>query len=143
MRELRRGSEVSLPRPRITPEQLERAVKVQRHTKEADLGRALIELGLVGEREVLQAKAQEQGIGYVDLYRVHIDEDALDAVPARIAKAHTVIPVKKDFGTLWLAMPDNKNIHALDDVQLVSGCRVVPVLAAADAIEDAILRYYN
>lgn len=126
----------------LKPEQLEEAVKVQQQTKEPDLGRVLISLGIVGEREVLQAKAQEMGIGFVDLDRVNIESSAINVVPERIAKAHSVIPVKKDGQTLWLAMSNDKNIIALDDVKMASGCRVVPVLALPGAIEDAIKKSY-
>lgn len=126
----------------LKPEQLEEAVKVQQQTKEPDLGRVLISLGMVGEREVLQAKAQEMGIGFVDLDRVQIESSALNVVPERIAKAHSVIPVKKDGQTLWLAMANDKNIMALDDVKMASGCRVIPVLALPGAIEDAIKKSY-
>lgn len=127
----------------LKPEQLEEAVKVQQQTKEPDLGRVLISLGMVGEREVLQAKAQEMGIGFVDLDRINIESSALNVVPERIAKAHSVIPVKKDGQTLWLAMANDKNILALDDVKMASGCRVVPVLAVPGAIEDAIKKSYS
>jgi type IV pilus assembly protein PilB len=126
----------------LKPEQLEEAVKVQQQTKEPDLGRVLISLGMVGEREVLQAKAQEMGIGFVDLDRVNIESSAINVVPERIAKAHSVMPVKKDGTTLWLAMANDKNILALDDVKMASGCRVVPVLAVPGAIEDAIKKSY-
>ncbi len=127
----------------LKPEQLEEAVKVQQQTKEPDLGRVLVSLGLVGEREVLQAKAQEMGIGFVDLDRVNIESSAINVVPERIAKSHSVIPVKKDGQTLWLAMANDKNILALDDVKMASGCRVVPVLALPGAIEDAIKKNYS
>lgn len=127
----------------LKPEQLEEAVKVQQQTKEPDLGRVLVSLGIVGEREVLQAKAQEMGIGFVDLDRVNIESSAINVVPERIAKAHSVIPVKKDGQTLWLAMSNDKNILALDDVKMASGCRVVPVLALPGAIEDAIKKNYS
>ena len=54
----------------LKPEQLEEANKVKEQTKAADLGKVLIQLGMVGEREVLQAKAQEMGYAFVDLDRI-------------------------------------------------------------------------
>ncbi len=127
----------------LKPEQLEEAVKVQQQTKEPDLGRVFVSLGIVGEREVLQAKAQEMGIGFVDLDRITIESSAINVVPERIAKTHSVVPVKKDGQTLWLAMANDKNILALDDVKMASGCRVIPVLAVPGAIEDAIKKSYS
>jgi type IV pilus assembly protein PilB len=127
----------------LSPEQLDEAMRLQQQTKEPDLGRIFTSLGMVGEREVLQAKAQEMGIGFVDLDRVQIESSAINVVPERIARAHSVFPVKKDGQTLWLAMANDKNILALEDVKMASGCRVVPVLAVSRAIEDAIERYYS
>lgn len=127
----------------LKPEQLEEAQKVQQQTKNPDLGRVLIELGMVGEREILQARAQEAGYAFVDLDRVTIESTALNVVREQIVKNHSVIPVKKQDNLLYVAMSNVNNLQAIDDVQLASGCRVVPVLAVPGAIEDAIRKYYT
>jgi len=134
--------EFLLERGYLKPDQLEEAKKVQQQTKQ-ELGKVILELGMVGEREVLLARAQEQGIGFADLDRTQIDSSAINVVPERIAKNHSVIPVKKDGSTLYLAMANTNNIQAMDDVRMVSGCRVVPVLAVPGAIEDALKKYYG
>ncbi|MFN3683478.1 MAG: GspE/PulE family protein [Fimbriimonadaceae bacterium] len=127
----------------LKPEQLEEAQRVAKQTNNPDIGRVLIELGMVGEREVTEARAQEMGLGFVDLDRMQqIDSSAVNVVPERIAKLHGVLPVRKEGMNLWLAMSNPNNIQALDDVRMVSGCRVIPVLAVPGAIEDAIRRAY-
>jgi type IV pilus assembly protein PilB len=127
----------------LTQEKLEKAQKVQQQTKNPDLGRVLVETGAVGEREVLQAKAQEMGIAFADLDRVNVDSSAINVVPERLAKNHSVCPVKKQDNTLYLAMSNTNNLQAIDDVTMASGCRVVPVMAVPGAIDDALRRYYN
>lgn len=127
----------------LSQEQLDQGKQVQNQTKAADLGRVLIELGFVGEREVVLARAQESNIPFVDLDRIQIESSALNVVPDRIAKNHNVIPVKKDGTTLWLAMANPANIQAQDDVRMVSGCKVVTVAAVPGAVEDAIKKYYG
>lgn len=127
----------------LSPEKLEEARKVQQQTKEVDLGKVLIQLGFVGEREVLQAKSQEQNVPFVNLDSTQIESSAINIVPERIAKNHSVIPVKKEGTTLWLAMGNIGDLRAMDDVQMASGCRVVPVQAVPGAIEDAIKKYYS
>ncbi|RMG24259.1 MAG: type II secretion system protein GspE [Armatimonadetes bacterium] len=127
----------------LKPEHLEEALKVQKQSNAKDLGRVLVDLGFVGEREMMEARAQEKGLGFVDLDRHTIDSSAINVVPERIARAHNVIPVRKDGMTLYLAMANDANIEAQDQVRLVSGCRVVPVLAVPGAIEDAIRKYYG
>ncbi|GMV89118.1 MAG: pilus biosynthesis protein TapB [Chthonomonas sp.] len=126
----------------LAKEQLDEALKVQQQTKNPDLGRILVELNFVGEREVVEARAQEAGMPFVDLDRTEIETSATNVVPERIAKLHTVIPVKKEGMQLLLAMANPRNIQALDDVKLASGCRVVPAMAVPGAIEDAIRKSY-
>lgn len=126
----------------LKQEQHDEALRVQQQTKEADLGRVLVSLGFVGEREVLQAKAAEMGIPFVDLDRITIESSALNVVNERIAKNHSVIPVRKEGQQLWLAMGNTSNIQAIDDVRIASGCRVIPCLALPAAIEEALKKYY-
>ncbi|MBI5708443.1 MAG: Flp pilus assembly complex ATPase component TadA [Armatimonadetes bacterium] len=127
----------------VKPEQLDEAKQVQEQTKEVDLGRVLMQLGMVGEREVLEARAQELGYAFADLDNVQIDSSALNIVPERIAKLHNVIPIRKEGTNLWLAMAKISDIQAQDDVRMSSGCKVIPVMAVAGAVEDAIKRFYT
>ena len=125
----------------LKPEQLQEAQKVQQQTRQP-FDKVLVELGMVGEREVLQAKAQEMGIPFVDLDRTPIESSAINVVPERLVKMHNAIPVKKQDTQLWVAMSNPQNIQAIDDLATASGCRVIPVIAVPGAIEDAIRKNY-
>lgn len=127
----------------LKPEQEEEAKKVHQQSGGGDFGKVLVQLGMVGEREVAQARAQEMGYAFADLDRITIESSALNVVREQIAKNHSVIPVKKDGMNLYVAMSDPTNIQTLDDVRLASGCRVIPVVALQGAIEDAIRKYYG
>lgn len=130
----------------LKQEQFEEAKKVAQNTGQSDISKVLIQLNMVGEREVLQAKAQEMGYGFADLDRVTIDSNAVSSVPERIVKAHNAMPVRKDLqsNTLWVAMSNPGNIMALDDIKIASGAsRVVPVVSVPGAIDDAIKKYYG
>ena len=127
----------------LKPEQLTEAQKVQQQTGQRDISNVLISLNMVGEREVLMAKAQELGMGFVDLDRTQVDSSAINVVPDRLPKSHNAVPVKKDGSQLWVAMSNPGNIMAIDDIKMASGCRVIPVMAVPGAIEDAIKKYYG
>lgn len=126
----------------LKPEQVVEAQKVQKQTNQP-FDRVLKELNMVGERELLQAKAQEMGYGFVDLDRITIDSSAINVVPERVAKQHNAIPVKKDGTTLYVAMSNPADIVAQDNIKIASGCRVVPVVAVPGAIDDAMRKYYG
>jgi len=126
----------------LTQDKLDEATKVSQQTG-TPIDKVLVQLNLVAEKDVLNAKAAEMGIGFANLDGITIESSALNVVPERIVKNHSVIPVRKDGQTLYLAMGNPNNIGALDDVRLASGCRVIPVLAVPGAIEDAIRKYYG
>ncbi len=126
----------------MSADQAQEATKMSQQTN-SPIDKVIVQLGFAGEREVLQGKAQEQGLGFADLDRMTIDSSALNVVPERIVKNHSAIPVRKDGQTLYVAMKNSSNISAIDDLRLASGCRVVPVLAVPGAIEDAIKKYYS
>ncbi|GAB4122539.1 MAG: ATPase, T2SS/T4P/T4SS family [Fimbriimonadaceae bacterium] len=125
----------------LKQEQLEEASKVQAQTGK-DISIILRDLGMVGEREIVEARAQEQGHLFVDLDRFSIESSAVNIVPERLVKLHNAIPVKKDGMTLWVAMENPNNLEAIDQIQLASGCRVRPAIALPAAIEDAIRKHY-
>ena len=126
----------------LTKEQADEAAKVQQQTGQQDVGKVVINLGFAAERHVLEARAQEQGVGFIDLDKVQVDSSAVNMVPERICKTHTVMPVKKDGMTIYVAMSNLLNIQAQDDIRMITGCRVIPVMAVTGAIEDAIKKYY-
>ena len=127
----------------VTQAHIDEATKVMQQSKSNDLGKALVELGHLGEREMLEGKAQEEGIAFVDLDRYTIDASAINMVPERIVKNHTVIPVRKEGNVLFIAMSNPNNIQAIDDVRMVSRLDVKPVRAVGEAIEEAIRKHYG
>jgi type IV pilus assembly protein PilB len=128
----------------ITQEQLEQATSVSNQTGKKDIGKVLVELKFVGEREIYEAKANEMNVPFADIDRLPpIDSSALNVVPDRLAKNHNVLPLRKDGSTLYLAMSDINNIEAQDDIRMISGCRVIPVMAVPGAIEDGIRKNYG
>ncbi len=127
----------------VSQEQLDEALKLQAQTKNPDLGKILVGLNYVGEREVIHAQAQEAGLPFADLDNVQPESSAINVVPDRIAKQHNVLPLKKEGGTIFLAMANPNNVEAIDAVRFASACIVKPVVAVPGAIDDAIRRAYG
>jgi len=65
----------------LKQEQLEEASKVQAQTGK-DISIILRDLGMVGEREIMEARAQEQGHLFVDLDRFSIESSAVNRLKA-------------------------------------------------------------
>ena len=126
----------------ITADQLDQAREVQKSAP-GDLGRIIVDLGYAAERDVVESKAQAEGLHFIDLTKHKPEPSALNVVPGAIARKHNALPVKKDGAKLWVAMADPRNIVAVDDIRMVSRCQIVPLAAVASDLEDAISSAYG
>ncbi|MES2462217.1 MAG: ATPase, T2SS/T4P/T4SS family, partial [Armatimonadota bacterium] len=126
----------------ITADQLNQAREVQKSTP-GDLGRIIVDLGYAAERDVVESRAQAEGLPFVDLTKHKPEPSAINVVPAHVARRHNALPVKKDGTKLWVAMIDPRNVVALDEIRMVSRCQVAPLAAVATDLEDALAAAYG
>ncbi|HOF86754.1 MAG TPA: ATPase, T2SS/T4P/T4SS family [Armatimonadota bacterium] len=117
----------------ITADQLKQALAVQK-TKNEKLGRILIELGFVSERQVLAAYAQQLAIPLYDP-TVAPDPSVAKVIPDHLVQRYNVVPLRRDGNKLVVAMLDPSNVFALDDLRLVTGFDIDPVLATPDDMD--------
>ncbi len=126
----------------ITPEQLEGVFSEQRRTGKR-FAKVLLEQGLVGEEALLAVMEKQLKIPRVNLGFRHIDPAAAGAIPAEIALRRKVIPLEKDNRQITMAMADPLDLAAVDEVAMVTGAEVKPVLAEESAIDHLITQLYS
>ena len=126
----------------ITLEQLQQVREAQK-TAPGEIGQIITDLGFATEKQVMQARARQLNIPFVDLTTQKIQPGATDAVPENIARRHKVMPLGKNGNRLTVAMADVNNIMALDDLRSVTRLQITPALAPEAAILDAIDRNYS
>ncbi|MBM3333801.1 Flp pilus assembly complex ATPase component TadA [Candidatus Sumerlaeota bacterium] len=129
-------------RKELDPDDLERALREHYQTGER-LGQILIRMGLATEESVLRALAEQLSIPYVRLSETEIPRDAIQRVPAKIATHYHLMPVGKADGSLRVAVSDPLDMHTLDDLRLIVGAEIEPVISTREEIEKAIKRYYG
>ncbi len=110
---------------------------------EKDLQDYLLEQKMVDEKEMLGAISKEMRIPPIDLDRVTVPDDAREALPQDLATYYDVVPVSKLDNILTLAVANPFDVLKLDDVRIVTGCEVRPVVSTQRAIRGAIERVYN
>lgn len=127
----------------ITQEQLGEAKDAQKAAP-GDIGQIILDLGYANPKQVMQARARQLNIPFVDLTVQRIDPSAVNVVPEHVVRRHKVMPVLKQGNRLTVAISDTQNIVALDDLRSVTrGLQIVPALALPDAIDEAINRHYK
>jgi type IV pilus assembly protein PilB len=124
----------------ITEEQLQQALERQRETGEP-LGRVLVDMKMVSEGALTSILARQIGLRYVDLANYDVDISACSLVDAEMARRYTLIPIGFEGDKLLVAMADPTNVFALDDVRIMTGMDVEPVVATKEDIIAAINRY--
>ena len=101
----------------------------------------LLEEEVISMDELARATAQRFGLCHVDLSSFKIDLAALNLLSAQAARRLNAAPIGfDDSGRLRVAISDPSNVIALDDLKLVSGHEVQPVVASAEDIQGLIGR---
>jgi type IV pilus assembly protein PilB len=125
----------------ITQKQLQTALEYQNVTGE-ELGDVLQKLNFVTEKQITEVLEFEFGIPFVDLNNISISPSVANIIPPTIAKRHHLIPVKIDHSALYIAMEDPLNFIAIDDVRMISGMDVIPMMTSGKAIQKSINQLY-
>jgi type IV pilus assembly protein PilB len=127
----------------VSQEQLAAAHEDQRQFG-GDVGRILVDRGVISEILLLRVLSHQLGIPMVDPEALELRPELLQAVPVQICERYGVIPVDGDPAqrTLRMATPDPANRAHSQEVETALGMRVELAAATAASIEHAIRRHY-
>ncbi len=127
----------------LTEEQLEQALALQRERK-IKLGDALIQLKFLRAEDILKALSIQLGFPYENKIDVEsISPELVANLPINYAKQNEVLPLRKEGNSLVVAISDPTNFYALDDLRMLFGCEIKPVIASSYEIVNAINAVYN
>ncbi len=135
-------AETLLQKGLITSEQLSEAEKLRRE-RGLRLDLALVELGYVGEEDLLKVMSEQLGIEIVDLSNVEVDAETLRSLPAKLVYRKKLVPVSRSDGYMTVATSDPYDLYAFDELRLLTGLEVLPVLATAEEIDKVIRAHYG
>ena len=126
----------------ITQEQLDNALAVQKGTGDR-LGKTLLKLGFITENSMIEALEFQLGIPHMTLENTVVSSEIAAMIPAALAERYQVLPLKREGNKITLAMVDPTNFYAIDDVRMVTGLEVDPVIVAEGEIARAINDIYG
>lgn len=118
----------------LTDEQLQKALAMQKMTNQR-LGEILVDLNFVTEQDIVRILSQQLGIEYLDLNLYPLDLQVAISIPEHVAYKHHILPLKKEDDKLILAMADPLNLYAIEDVEILTGLQVVPVIVRGAELE--------
>src|SRR5215208_6346194 len=122
---------------KVSEEQLRLARETQKNNPRQDLGKILLSLGFISGADLAQAQAQRLGLDFVELTERDFDRDVVALVPERILRKHGAIPLRISRSRhLVVAMSDPSNLYALEDLRIISGYQITPVVATDAEIRN-------
>jgi type IV pilus assembly protein PilB len=84
--------------------------------------------------------AERFGLDHVDLTLFKPDVAAVNLITPEVARRHTAVPVGYDGDTLLVAMAQPTNVHAIDDLKMMTGLEIRRVVASPEDIAKLISR---
>src|SRR5829696_5429390 len=124
----------------VPKEKVDSAVEQARATGQSP-EKVLLDSGVLGADELARATAERFGLDHVDLTVYKPDIAAVNLLSAASAKRYNAIPIGfHSSGNLLVAMADPSNVLALDDLKLMTGYEIRPVVASADDIASLIAK---
>jgi type IV pilus assembly protein PilB len=125
----------------LTDEKYKEALE-KRCRERKPLGQILVEGYYLSPEQVRDAFDRFLDIPYFDMDEQEISTDASKLLPELFIRDNSVLPIKKEKNTLILAMLDPLNQSLIDDVSLMTGCKVQPALAEEESLRKAIDRFF-
>ncbi|MEJ7818765.1 MAG: ATPase, T2SS/T4P/T4SS family, partial [Rubrobacteraceae bacterium] len=126
---------------KITDIQLEEALLMQQ-TDARELGQILISLGFISKVDLARALGVRLRLEYIELTETDVDKAVAALVDQKVLRKHGVIPLRLENGRLIVAMSDPTNIYAIEDLMMISGYPVTPVVALEQEIQQVQNKIY-
>jgi hypothetical protein len=129
-----------IDRGSIAPEDLERALELQRERRGEKLGKILVDMGYIAQRDLLSALSDQLGLPIAQLTAPPSSPE-LEALSPRFLRQYCIFPVAIEEGSLTLAMADPLDFETINAVHKFLRLEINPQLASEQDITDAIDRY--
>ncbi len=127
----------------VSEEVVRQALREQENSS-LRLGDLLREKGTTTEVILAEALALQSGMEYVAEPKVGTSAlHLLTTVPISYAKENLAVPLDIDGQTIKLAIVDPSNNQILNDLSVLTGCRIVPCLVEPDKLIEAINQGYE
>jgi type IV pilus assembly protein PilB len=103
--------------------------------------RVLLERGWISPEGVAIATAERYGLDYVDLSVFSVDMAATQLVASQVAKRNEALPIAMvGEHALLVAMADPANVHAVDDIAILTGYQIRVAVTTHEDIANVLAR---
>ncbi|MCZ7586376.1 MAG: type II secretion system ATPase GspE [Deltaproteobacteria bacterium] len=139
----RRIGEILIAHGACDQEAVDKALETQRE-KGGLLGEILLKQKAVGDDAVQKALAEQFDLEFIDVIDAqNVDAHLLTMIPITYAKAHLVLPLRRDDDEIVVACANPLDYEVLDDLRLYLDGEIRPVLSTQGMVFDTINLVYD
>lgn len=133
--------DILLSRGKISEEQMHEALEAQKGSP-AEIGKTLVSLGFISDTDLARAQAERLSLDYAELTEADVDLEAARMVPEKVLRRHGALPLRLDGEWLVVAMSDPTNLYALEDLRMISGRQITPVVVTENDLRRIQTRVF-
>jgi len=104
---------------------------------------ALSRLGLTAESKILRALQDHLRLEYVDLKEMNIAPEVARFLPRDLCERSRLIPIRLNGRQLTLAMADPSDMYKCDNLALMTGFKILPVIARSTDILEKVQEIHD
>ncbi len=123
--------------------QIEEALELQKVKRGRRLGEVLLDLGYLEEDHLLEVLSELHNVPFWPEIEADVDPSLIVKVPLSFIREYEMVPFKENDDCCYVAMRDPLNLLPLDDLRVLLGTTVKPVLSRRDQIEKIINHYFD
>ncbi|MGD9873585.1 MAG: GspE/PulE family protein [Kiritimatiellia bacterium] len=134
--------QILIERGTVSPAQLEEALALQQSNPGRRVGEILVEQGHASSADVLRALGVQYHCDMLDaVLPGMLDSELVKNLPVEWARSHQMLPVRYN-GKPAVLTADPTRINEQDDLALLTGCPLMPLLALPEKIREVIESCY-
>ena len=126
----------------VHAEQVAEALELQK-IRPKRVGEILTDLGYVEEDHILEALSEQFNIPFDAHMLKDVDSSLTTRVPINFIREYQMVPYRKNGAAFYVAVNDPMNLLPLDDLRLLLGGAVTPVLCREQDIQTVIDSYFD
>lgn len=127
----------------ITPDNLIEALEIQKNNRQQLIGSILVRLGYCTEEDVARSLAEKIGTKFVSIDEIGVNLAVANLITPEMAMRENVLPLYEEDGVIYVAMKFPNNILVIDNLRMVTGHDICPVVAADMELAAAIENFAN
>ena len=133
----RRLGEILIEGHYLSELDLDAALAFQREIG-AKLGDALLSLGLINDENLAESLAKQKRLPLISLGERFPDPGAVRLLTEKFIRTRQVLPVDLEGGALVVAMVNPLDVVTLDDVRVITGYDVSPVVVTSSSFQETV-----